>query len=212
MSAPAKSLVSTLPPKAAAPSIVVWPSSTASGLSSSITTVSEDETVAVPSLTLTGTEKLTKSSTFSVGWSTDWDKVTVNAPVLVIATRITSVDPTLPMIVPVPTPVHVTAKPSAVRTAPGLPSVTVCVSPSTSVMLMLPEATTAFVESVGTPVLSIRPLASPSSDTIAVATPTTGASFVPKIEIVTVELVEAVPSLTVYVNTSASGASFVSSP
>ena len=110
-------------------------------------------------------------------------------------TVITCSAPTLPVSVPVPTPVQVTATPPTVSAVLGVPSVTVKVEPvSTSEIPIVPDRTARLVVS-GVPVMSGLELGSPSSDTLIVDGVSTGASLVPKMVIVTLLAVEVVPSL-----------------
>ena len=114
-----------------------------------------------------------------------------------MVTRITALSPTVPVRVPVPTPLQVTVVPPEVSTAPGLPSVTVEGSPSTSVIEIVPVAVTLLVVSVA-PVVSALAFARPSSETVAAPVPTTGASLVPLIVIVSVVVLGSVsPSVRV---------------
>ena len=89
------------------------------------------------------------------------------------------------------TPLHVTATPSEVSTAPGLPRVIVSEGLSTSDALIVPVAVVLFVVSVGLPTLSGLPPGRPSSDTVAELPVTVGASLVPLM--VTVMIWLAVP-------------------
>ncbi len=171
----------------------------ATGLSSSTVTEMVASSLATPSLTLTGMLKDRRFSPEALAWSSGLIRSSVQLPSSSMATSTTlpaEVEPTSAL--PSPLTCQLTVRPPEVRPGvTGTPSVTVWLALSTSVMVIWPEAWKSLVVSVGLPVVSAFAPESPSSETTAVSPVTTGASFAPKIEIVSVEAEVRSPSVAV---------------